>query len=155
MPTDAAGAFGFELEPGTYGLLFAPPRPFLATELRQLPLGSDRLLPPVILQTGVSASGLVTDSGGTPVEGVGLTFEEAASGLPDAVKALKRILHAADGFLIAAPEYNGGITPLLKNVIDWASRGDESEDPPLNPWRGKTAALFAASVQRACQSPSE
>ena len=70
---------------------------------------------------------------------------EVASGLPEPVRALKRILHDADAFLIAAPEYNGGITPLLKNVIDWASRGDDSEDPPLNPWGGKTAALFAAS----------
>jgi len=31
------------------------------------------------------------------------------------------------GFLIACPEYNSSITPLLKNAIDWASRSEPGE----------------------------
>jgi len=34
------------------------------------------------------------------------------------------------GILIACPEYNSSITPLLKNAIDWASRSEPGE-PPL------------------------
>jgi NAD(P)H-dependent FMN reductase len=36
--------------------------------------------------------------------------------------ALKDALRAADGLLIATPEYNWGIPGYLKNAIDWASR---------------------------------
>jgi chromate reductase len=40
---------------------------------------------------------------------------------PEALK-LKDALRAADGLLIATPEYNWGIPGFLKNAIDWASR---------------------------------
>ena len=43
-------------------------------------------------------------------------------GLPAEVAALKDALRAADGLLIATPEYNWGIPGFLKNAIDWASR---------------------------------
>jgi NAD(P)H-dependent FMN reductase len=43
-------------------------------------------------------------------------------GLPSAVVELKDSLRAADGLLIATPEYNWGIPGFLKNTIDWASR---------------------------------
>jgi len=39
-------------------------------------------------------------------------------------------MKAHQGFLIACPEYNSSITPLLKNAIDWASRSEPGE-PPL------------------------
>jgi NAD(P)H-dependent FMN reductase len=38
------------------------------------------------------------------------------------VRTLKDALRAADGLLIATPEYNWGIPGFLKNAIDWASR---------------------------------
>jgi len=69
---------------------------------------------------------------------------EAAEGLPDNALRLKTLMKEHDGFLIACPEYNSSITPLLKNAIDWASRAADGE-PPLAAFRGKTAALFAAS----------
>jgi chromate reductase, NAD(P)H dehydrogenase (quinone) len=43
-------------------------------------------------------------------------------GAPGGVVALKDALRAADGLLIATPEYNWGIPGFLKNAIDWASR---------------------------------
>jgi NAD(P)H-dependent FMN reductase len=47
---------------------------------------------------------------------------EAESGLPAPVAALKSGIAAADGLLLATPEYNNGIPGVFKNAIDWASR---------------------------------
>ncbi len=41
---------------------------------------------------------------------------------PPGVVQLKREIAAADGLLIATPEYNYGIPGVLKNAIDWVSR---------------------------------
>jgi NAD(P)H-dependent FMN reductase len=43
-------------------------------------------------------------------------------GPPSGVTELKDALRAADGLLLATPEYNWGIPGFLKNAIDWASR---------------------------------
>ncbi|HUP20950.1 MAG TPA: NADPH-dependent FMN reductase [Gemmatimonadota bacterium] len=45
-----------------------------------------------------------------------------AGGDPPAVAELKRRIAAADGLLIAAPEYNHGVAGVTKNVVDWLSR---------------------------------
>ena len=70
--------------------------------------------------------------------------EEAAHGQPDSVRELKALFVEHDALLLASPEYNGLITPLFKNTLDWLSRkaGDE---PSMVAYRGKTAALLAAS----------
>ncbi len=47
---------------------------------------------------------------------------ERNDGLPDAVTALKERIAAADGVLLASPEYNNGIPGVFKNAIDWLSR---------------------------------
>ena len=70
---------------------------------------------------------------------------EAVSGLPDGAKKFKALLQESDGFLIASPEYNGSFTPVLKNAIDWATRPETKDEPSLVAFRGKTAALMAAS----------
>lgn len=70
--------------------------------------------------------------------------DEDASGIPGVVLALRERMKAADGFLIACPEYNGSITAALKNAIDWATRPREGE-APLACFKGKTAGLIAAS----------
>ena len=71
---------------------------------------------------------------------------EAQDGLPDTVLQFKALLKRHQGFLIACPEYNGSITPLLKNAIDWASRPEPGESPmALSCFKGKVAALLATS----------
>lgn len=67
-----------------------------------------------------------------------------AKGMPEDVLKLKAIFKEHDGLMIASPEYNGGYSPLLKNVIDWVSRPAEGESQ-LECYAGKTAALMAAS----------
>ena len=47
---------------------------------------------------------------------------EAAQGVPQAVQELKDRIAAADGLLIATPEYNNSMPGVLKNAIDWLSR---------------------------------
>lgn len=68
---------------------------------------------------------------------------EAEIGLPPGAVGFKRLLRQHDGWLIACPEYNGSITPLLKNAIDWASRPEPIAAP--SPFRGKAAVLMSAS----------
>jgi chromate reductase len=61
------------------------------------------------------------------------------AGLPDAVKRLRSEIAAADGLLIASPEYNFSLSAPLKNAIDWASR------PPNQAFQDKPVAIFSAS----------
>lgn len=71
--------------------------------------------------------------------------DEATEGKPDAAKKLKELFINSDGFIIASPEYNSGITGTLKNAIDWVSRSDSEEEPALVAFKGKSAAIVAAS----------
>lgn len=66
--------------------------------------------------------------------------DEAAHGTPPAVARLNEQLAAADGLLLATPEYNNGIPGVFKNAIDWMSRGDG-----LALFAGKPVAVMGAS----------
>ncbi len=69
---------------------------------------------------------------------------ELASDYPANAARLRELLVAHDGLLLACPEYNGGISPLLKNTLDWMTRAPGGRaDPSL--FNGKLAALCAAS----------
>lgn len=57
---------------------------------------------------------------------------EETDGVPENAKKLNRLLHGQDGVFLACPEYNAGITPLLKNTLDWISRAKEPGDPFKN-----------------------
>ncbi|MCG8461585.1 MAG: NAD(P)H-dependent oxidoreductase [Holophagales bacterium] len=73
---------------------------------------------------------------------------EAAEGLPENAKRFKELLVRHQGMLIASPEYNSSIPPLLKNAIDWASRKEAGDPTPLVAYRDKIAGLLAASPGR-------
>lgn len=70
-----------------------------------------------------------------------------ASAFPPAARELKALFRAHHGFLIATPEYNGSVSGVLKNAIDWASRPTDGEPlTALSAFRGKVAGLMAASI---------
>jgi NAD(P)H-dependent FMN reductase len=69
---------------------------------------------------------------------------EAEAGIPENVKTFKALMKAHQGLLIACPEYNSSITPLLKNAIDWASRPELGE-PGLICFRDKVAVIMSTS----------
>jgi len=64
---------------------------------------------------------------------------EDSEGLPANAVKLIELITQRQALLIASPEYNSMITPLLKNTIDWCTRGD------ANPLIGKVAAVVSAS----------
>ncbi|WP_312530161.1 NADPH-dependent FMN reductase [Paracoccus sp. (in: a-proteobacteria)] len=65
---------------------------------------------------------------------------EAAEGLPQSVTALQDQLRDCDGLLLVTPEYNGSMPGVLKNAIDWMSRGDG-----LGHFHDKPVAMIGAS----------
>lgn len=44
---------------------------------------------------------------------------------PEVVRQFKQMIKEADGILIIMPEYNWSVPGVLKNAIDWLSRGDK------------------------------
>ncbi|MEY3386751.1 MAG: hypothetical protein RIR53_1562 [Bacteroidota bacterium] len=58
---------------------------------------------------------------------------------PSAVTALKEQIAQADGVLIATPEYNYSYPGVLKNAIDWITRGTH------RPFIDKPVAIVGAS----------
>jgi NAD(P)H-dependent FMN reductase len=70
---------------------------------------------------------------------------EEAEGLPEGAKRFKNLMRSHDAFIISSPEYNSSVSGALKNAIDWASREESDDEPPLVAYRGKVALLFSAS----------
>ena len=65
-----------------------------------------------------------------------------AQGIPAEVTELKDLIASADAVVIACPEYNKAPPGVLKNALDWLSRGGA-------PWRGKPVAIVSAAAGRA------
>ncbi|MEM9028474.1 MAG: NAD(P)H-dependent oxidoreductase [Pseudomonadota bacterium] len=70
---------------------------------------------------------------------------EADTGVPEAAVKLKHLMSVHDGVFIASPEYNAGMTPLLKNAIDWISRVQEGGEPRGTVFKTRVFALGAAT----------
>jgi chromate reductase, NAD(P)H dehydrogenase (quinone) len=58
---------------------------------------------------------------------------------PQPVEDLRAALRDSDGLLLAFPEYNWSIPAVIKNAIDWASRG------PGSPMDHKPTAMMSAA----------
>jgi NAD(P)H-dependent FMN reductase len=70
-----------------------------------------------------------------------------ATAFPARADALRALFIEHDGFLISTPEYNGSVSGVLKNVIDWASRPRPGESMVALPaFRGKVAGIMSASL---------
>jgi chromate reductase len=67
------------------------------------------------------------------------------SGLPAAAVQLKRMVMAHQGVFITSPEYSASVTPLLKNTIDWISRGGGRGEANYAVFKGRVFAIGAAS----------
>lgn len=67
---------------------------------------------------------------------------EAAEGIPEAVQTLSDQIAASDAVIIVGPEYNKGISGVLKNALDWVSRTEGS------PWLHKPVAILSATAGR-------
>lgn len=70
-----------------------------------------------------------------------------AQGLPEGARELRRLFASHDGLIVSSPEYNGFVTPLLVNAIDWTSRVPAEGDLPsgLDAMAGTVAGLVSAS----------
>ena len=66
--------------------------------------------------------------------------DDEVKGTPEAVGRLRDAVKAADGLLVATPEYNAGVPGVLKNTIDWLSR-----PPGKSVLTGKPIAVLGAS----------
>ncbi len=60
-------------------------------------------------------------------------------GKPDVMRLVEQV-RAADGVLIATPEYNYSIPGVLKNAIDWVSRAENQ------PFKAKPVGIVGASM---------
>ncbi|MEN9842292.1 MAG: hypothetical protein RLZZ612_121 [Pseudomonadota bacterium] len=72
-----------------------------------------------------------------------------SQGTPPDVIRLKELMYAHAGWIICSPEYNGSVTALLKNTLDWASspvKGHpEWGGSGIKPFAGKVVGLLSAS----------
>lgn len=72
-----------------------------------------------------------------------------ANGVPESVRQMRELLRPAAAMLVASPEYNSSITPLLKNTIDWLSQSvadGAGAGGGRMPFDGKVVGLLGASV---------
>lgn len=66
--------------------------------------------------------------------------EDIESDFPAVAETLRQQILEADAIIISTPEYNRGMSGVLKNAIDWASRPYGQ-----NAWSGKRVLVTAAS----------
>jgi chromate reductase len=66
-------------------------------------------------------------------------FDIQAKGFPGNVEAAQKAMLAADGIVLVTPEYNYGVSGVLKNAIDWLSRTTPQ------PFAAKPIAIFGAA----------
>ena len=70
---------------------------------------------------------------------------EQEKGVPEKARDLKKLIRQYDAVFISSPEYNSGVTPLLKNTVDWLSRKHGDEKDPIDIFKTKVWGLGAVS----------
>lgn len=70
---------------------------------------------------------------------------EAKDGIPDNARKLEALMRLHDGVMVVAPEYNAGITPLLKNTLDWVSRLRHEQQGQKTVFQTRVFCLAGAS----------
>ena len=70
-----------------------------------------------------------------------------ALGQPAGALELRRLFATHDAMIVASPEYNGFVAPLLVNALHWASRPKAGDGLPdgLAAMRGTVAGVVSAS----------
>ncbi len=84
----------------------------------------------------------------TPIDISGIPFFDAdveKEGDPSSVRQLKDAVREADGLVIFTPEYNGSVSAVTKNAIDWLSRRTGDTGSPLS---SKPVGIVAATPGR-------
>lgn len=69
---------------------------------------------------------------------------ESKEGMPANAKRLRQLMKQSDVIFIASPEYNGSLSAVLKNALDWSSRSEEGGGAQ-DAFKGKKFALMSAS----------
>lgn len=69
---------------------------------------------------------------------------ETNEGMPNKAKQFRQLMIQSDVILIASPEYNGSLSAVVKNTIDWASRG-ENGGGSREAFKGKKFVIMSAS----------
>jgi chromate reductase len=69
---------------------------------------------------------------------------EAQRGMPENAKQLRKFMKESNAIIIASPEYNGSVSGVLKNAIDWASRNEQGQ-PSRDAFKDKQFAIISAS----------
>lgn len=69
---------------------------------------------------------------------------ETRDGMPTKAKQFRQLMLQSDVILIASPEYNGSISGVLKNAIDWASRNEDGGGS-REAFKGKKFVIMSAS----------
>ena len=74
-------------------------------------------------------------------------------GFPESVAAFHEAIENSDAMLLVTPEYNGSYTGVIKNAIDWASRGGgRLASKPVVTMGGSPGALGGTKAQEHLRS---
>ena len=97
----------------------------------------------LIRSTGLEFDAAYISPGSHPVPNVS-TGGQLPANIAALCDEVRDLAITASGFVIASPEYNGGPTGGLKNLIDWMTKPN-SQHPKGNPFDMRPAVLLSAS----------
>ena len=124
--------------PGSTPLLF------IAGSAREASLNKRLARSAALIAKASGIPATFADLGDYPMPIYGGDLEDR-DGPPENAHKLKALMSAHQGVFIASPEYNAGITPLLKNALDWVSRVRDEDEAPLQVYKTRVFMLAAAS----------